>query len=194
MKCKHTFKTVNSVSYRAHTRGSKKFRSGFEEADSHGVKILVARQKQCSKCNKKRTTIEISKTQFDSIIEYLPFKLESEPANGLTDVENKVRKYLIRVSKGKIETRHVKKAMYKEVWNQIYPTREFGRGNTNEVVEWIVAISNFDASKGRPPLNSLVVRGDTGMPGVSWNGWKEEFNAPYGNVEDAQQACWKFNW
>ncbi len=190
MQCKHKFITINSVSLQAHRRGSKKFKSGFEEAGLYGIKILVARQKQCSKCKKKQTTIEISKSQFDSIIESLPSKLESELVTGLTKVEKKVREYLIRVSKGEIDTRHPNKAMYKEVWDHIYPNRKFGRGNTNEVVGWIVAISNFDLANRRPPLNSLVVRGDTGMPGDSWNGWMEEFNSPFKNVEKAQQACW----
>ena len=145
MPCKHKYKTVNTVSRHAHKEGSKKFKSGFEEGDANGIKILVARQQQCLKCEKKRTTIEISKSQLDDIISNLPSGLAIEENNSeLTNLENRVRKYLIDVSKGKIETRHDNKAMYKEVWNQFYPARQFGRGNTNEVVEWIVHISNYD--------------------------------------------------
>jgi len=195
MPCQHKFKTVNTVSRRAYKSGSTKFRSEFKAADSFGIKILVARRQQCLKCKKKRTTVEISKMQLDTIFPKLSSKLKMEPdGTALSDVEKKVRKYLIKISKGKSNPRHKNKAMYKEVWNSVYPSRKFGRGNTNEVVEWIVNISNFDMKHGRPPLNSLVVRGDTGMPGNSWNGWKEAFNAPFNNAEEAQQACWNFKW
>jgi len=193
MLCTHKYKTVNTISRRAHKEGSKKYKSGFEEADAIGIRILVARQQQCIKCQKKRTTIEISKTQFESIIEKLPSKIPNESNDEvLTKAENKVRTYLIKVSKGLVKTRHKNKAMYKEVWNLIYPARQFGRGNTNEVVEWIVNISNFDTDNGNPPLNSLVVRGDTGMPGGSWDEWKEYSNAPFKNAEEAQLACWDY--
>lgn len=193
MPCSHKYKTVNTVSRHAYKEGSNKFRSGFEEADALGIRILVARQQQCLKCSKKRTTIEISKAQFNNIVEKLPSKISSETSNGvLSKTENKLRKYLIKVSKGQVETRHNNKAMYKEVWNYIYPARQFGRGNTNEVVEWIVNISNYDTENSRPPLNSLVVRGDTGMPGGSWDEWKDYSSTPYKNAKEAQNACWKY--
>lgn len=193
MLCAHKFKTINTVSRRAHKEGSNKFRSGFEEADAIGIKILVARRQQCSKCDKKRTTIEILKTQFNSIIEKLPSKIPNETNDGmLSKIEGKIRRYLIKVSKGQIKTRHKNKAMYKEVWNYIYPARQFGRGNTNEVVEWIVNISNFDTDNDKPPLNSIVVRCDTGMPGSSWDEWRKHSNTPFKNAEEAQLACWEF--
>ena len=184
MLCKHKYKTINTVSRRTHKEGSKKFKSGFLEAENHGIKILVARQQQCLKCGKKRTTIEISKSQFDNIISSLPSGLKTEESeNQLTTVENKVRDFLINVSKGLVDTRHEKKTMYKEVWNYIYPSRQFGRGNTNEVVDWIVNISDFDTDNLRPPLNSLVVRGDTGMPGNSWGEWRRYSSTKYKTVE-----------
>ena len=195
MKCKHKWKTVNTISREAHLNGSTKFKSGFEEADLHGVRILVARQKQCTACGKKRSTVEISKVQLDAIYNQLSSVLDKDTEDSrLSAVEDKVRKYLIKVSKGKVETRHNKKAMYKEVWLNIYPSRPFGRGNTNEVVEWIVNISNFDTSNGRPPLNSLVVRGDTGMPGDSWVAWRNNSGSPYKNktMESAQEECWSY--
>ncbi len=193
MSCAHKFKTINTVSRRAHKDGSNKFRSGFEEAYLIGIKILVARQQQCVKCDKKRTTIEISKTQFNNIIEKLSSNISSETNDGLlSKVEKKVRTYLIEVSQGQIKTRHEKKAMYKEVWLKIYPKRPFGRGNTNEVVEWIVNISNLDTKNGKPPLNSIVVRGDTGLPGVSWTEWEKDSDTPYRDVQEAQEACWGY--
>jgi len=193
MACKHIWKTVNTISRKAHLAGSKKFKSGFDEADAYDIKILSARQKQCVECSKKRTTVEISKTQLDSIYNHLSRPIGKEGREeGLSNIENKVRKFLIKVSKGKVQTRHERKAMYKEVWLHIYPSRPFGRGNTNEVVDWIVNISDFDTSNDLPPLNSLVVRGDTGMPGDSWVEWKKHSNSLYKNVEAAQIACWDF--
>ncbi|POZ53182.1 hypothetical protein [Methylovulum psychrotolerans] len=195
MKCKHKFKTINTISQKTHKEGSKKFKSGFEEANSYGIKILVARQQQCLECGEKRTTVEISKRQLDSIYAGLSKILEDEQIDSvLSDTEINVRNFLIQTSKGETKTRHEKKAMYKEVWLTVYPLRRFGRGNTNEVVEWIVNISNFDTDNGRPPLNSLVVRGDTGMPGESWVVWKNDSDTPYTTVEEAQQACWSYEW
>jgi hypothetical protein len=192
-KCKHKFKTVNTVSRKAYREGSKKFKSGFDEANSYGIKILVARQQQCLECGTKRTTVEISKSQLDSIFSQLPTKLEDEDTDSdLSKTEIRVRDYLIRVSKGEIETRHGRKAMYKEVWNEVYPSRPFGRGNTNEVVEWIVNVSNFDTTNARPPLNSLVIRGDTGMPGYLWETWRKHSDTPYRTAEEAQHACWHY--
>ncbi|MDO9177448.1 MAG: hypothetical protein Q7U16_03820 [Agitococcus sp.] len=193
-ECEHKYQTLNTISHRAHQEGSKKFKSGFEEAAANGIKILVARQQQCAECGKKRTTIEISKNQFDNILALLERDPEPDVEDDLSKTEIKVRKYLIRVLEGKEDTRHEGLAMYKEVWNHIYPTRPFGRGNTNEVVDWIVNISNFDTSgKGggiKPPLNSIVVRGDTKEPGVSWELWRVNTSA-YKNktLEEAQQEC-----
>jgi hypothetical protein len=191
MTCKHIWKTVNTIPRKAHLGGSKKFKSGFEEADEHGIKILTVRQKQCSECGKKRTTVEISKAQLDAIYNSLSGEIKENLESELSTVESKVRKYLINVSKGKVQTRHERKAMYKEVWLYIYPARPFGRGNTNEVVEWIVNISDYDTNNDRPPLNSLVVRGDTGMPGNSWDEWKKYSTSTYGTADVAQNACWR---
>jgi len=195
MLCKHKFKTVNTVSRHAYKSGSTKFKSGFKAADSFGIKILVARRQQCLKCSKKRTTVEISKIQLDTICAELTSNLVIKSDDtALSGVEKKVRKYLIRISKGQVKSRHKNKAMYKEVWNFVYPSREFGRGNTNEVVEWIVNISNFDTKHGRPPLNSLVIRGDTGMPGASWEEWRKHSYTIFTDAGDAQQGCWNFEW
>lgn len=191
MKCTHKWKTINTISRKAHKEGSKKFKSGFEEADSYGIKILVARQKQCIECGVKRSTVEISKNQLKQIYSQLDQRVESDnERDKLSIIETKVRAYLINVSKGRIETRHYRKAMYKEVWLHIYPSLTFGRGNTNEVVEWIVNISDYDKAKNRPPLNSLVVRGDTGMPGQSWEEWRINSKTSYKTIDEAQQACW----
>lgn len=192
MACEHIWKTVNTISRKAHLGGSKKFKSGFEEAEEHGIKILTARQKKCLECGKKRTTVEISKAQLDAIYNGLSGAITENVESELSIVENKARKFLIEVSKGNIQTRHERKAMYKEVWLHIYPTRPFGRGNTNEVVEWIVNISDFDTSNDRPPLNSLVVRGDTGMPGDSWDEWQSNSGSPYETASAAQNACWSY--
>ena len=110
----------------------------------------------------------------------------------LSETELKVRKFLISVSKGrKRNTRHSKRATYKEVWNRIYPEREFGQGNTKEIVNWIVKISNYDTENGRLPLNSLVVRQDTGEPGDGWEDWQNNSSTKYRTLEAAQDACWE---
>ena len=113
----------------------------------------------------------------------------------LLTVENQVRNYLIDVSRGKYpKNRHDNLATYKETWKVIYPSKVFGRGNANEVVDWIVNISNVDLKNDAPPLNSLVVRGDTKKPGVSWETWRDQSGTKFKNVEDAQNACWKHSW
>ena len=192
MKCTHKWKTVNTVSRKAHQEGSKKFKSGFEQADSFGLKILSARRKECLYCGIKKTTVEISQSQMCKIYAQLDQRVDELGTDYLSEIEIEVRNYLISVSKGIIENRHSSKAMYKEVWNLIYPSRRFGRGNTNEVVDWIVNISDFDISLGRPPLNSIVVRGDTGMPGTNWDEWKKYSDTKYKNAEEAQEACWTY--
>jgi hypothetical protein len=195
MKCKHKlgFKTINTISQKAHREGSTKFKSGFEEASLYGIKILVARQKECLECGEKRETVEISKRQLDKIYKQLSNNLEDEQDDSiLSETELNVRNFLIKVCKGEVETRHERKAMYKEVWLNINPSRPFGRGNTDEVVGWVVNISNFDNDNSRPPLNSLVVRGDTKMPSEGWEEWRINSNTKYETVEEAQQACWDY--
>ncbi len=112
----------------------------------------------------------------------------------LSEKEIKVKEILIDVAKGKIKTHHPKKIAYKELWLKIYPEKVWGQKYANEVVEWIVNISNTDVINNLPPLNSIVVRKDTGQPGEGWNEWLHENKKAtrlYRTVNRAQKACWK---
>ncbi len=53
-------------------------------------------------------------------------------------------------------------------------------------------ISDYDTAFGRPPLNALVVRGDTGEPGDSWEVWRKGSDSPYKTLKEAWKACWEF--
>jgi len=111
----------------------------------------------------------------------------------LTELEREVRKTLIKVCRGEIRTTHRRKINYKAVWEKHSPSRgKWGRGHTPEVVEWIVNISNYDIERGRPPLNSLVVRVDTGQPGKDWHLWHKGAGSPYESLAHAQAACWSY--
>lgn len=111
----------------------------------------------------------------------------------LTDVECAVRQTLIKVCRGEEQTVHRRKINYKSLWEKHSPSgSNWGRGNTSEVVTWIVNISNHDIKHGRPPLNSLVVRVDTGQPGEDWDSWHKEAGSPYESLAHAQAACWVY--
>ena len=113
----------------------------------------------------------------------------------LTDVnniENKVRKVLIKVARGNMNTYYFRKITYKELWLTQYPTRDFGQGNTKEVVNWIVNISDVDIKNKLPPLNALVVRKDTSEPGDNWASWHKSIGCPFESLSHAQSACWAY--
>ncbi|MCG8564015.1 MAG: hypothetical protein MI747_02935 [Desulfobacterales bacterium] len=110
----------------------------------------------------------------------------------LTQVEQDVRDILIKVARGIFTTHHYRKITYKELWLSQYPNQTWGRGNTAEVVDWIVNISDQDTAKGLPPLNSIVVRKDTGEPGDSWDGWHRNAGSPFESQGHAQAACWAY--
>ncbi len=110
----------------------------------------------------------------------------------LTNVERAVRKTLIKVCGGEEQTKHRRKINYKALWEKhSAPDRVWGRGNTPEVVSWIVNISNYDVEHGRPPLNSLVVRLGTGQPGKKWDSWHKEAGSPSESLAHAQAAGWR---
>lgn len=111
----------------------------------------------------------------------------------LTSVERAVRKTLIQVCRGEQTTHHSRKITYKELWERHSTLGKiWGRGCTPVVVRWIVNLSKYDISAGRPPLNALVVRRDTGQPGASWEQWHKSVGAPYKTLACAQEACWSY--
>ena len=110
----------------------------------------------------------------------------------LTQMEINVRKILIEVARGNHSTYHYRKITYKELWLTQYPARTWGRGNTSEVVGWIVNISNQDTDNGLPPLNSIVVRKDTSEPGKDWVTWHKSVGSPFESQGHAQAACWAY--
>jgi len=108
----------------------------------------------------------------------------------LSQTEKAVRKTLITVCRGEKKTVHCKKITYKELWeNHSESGNNWGQGCTPEVVKWIVNISNYDIRQGRPPLNSLVVRKDTGQPGKDWENWHKSTGSLYESLAHAQAAC-----
>ena len=104
----------------------------------------------------------------------------------------KVRGILVGVARGEVDTHHYRKIGYKELWLLIYPDGSWGQAYTKEVVDWIVDISDVDVEKGLPPLNSLVVRQDSGQPGVDWEAWHKEAGSPFESLSHAQAACWAY--
>lgn len=110
----------------------------------------------------------------------------------LSQTEINVREVLIEVARGERSTFHYREITYKELWLTQYPGKKWGRGNTSEVVEWIVNISNQDTGKGLPPLNSIVVRKDTKEPGKDWGTWHKSVGSPFESQGHAQAACWAY--
>ena len=109
----------------------------------------------------------------------------------LTKLERAVRKTLIKVCRGEVQTAHRRRINYKALWEK-HSRDKWGQGQTPKVVNWIVPISNYDVEHGRPPLNSLVVRIDTGQPGDDWHDWNKGAGSPYKSLEHAQAACWAY--
>ncbi|OLQ83784.1 hypothetical protein BIT28_20165 [Photobacterium proteolyticum] len=110
----------------------------------------------------------------------------------VSKVEKKVRKTLIKVARGELNTYYFRKITYKELWLTQYPGGAWGQGHTPEVVEWIVNISNADTDNGLPPLNALVVRKDTSEPGKDWKSWHKSVGSPFESQDHAQAACWAY--
>ncbi len=198
-KCQHLkLKTLNTVSWKAHKEGSPKFRGGFEEAERRGIRIRAARRKQCVKCGERITTVELSEDNYYRLLN--PFDLQEQRLDqlsvnmGLSHTENLVKDYLIDVARKEVPTRYNGLATYKEVWNRVYPNRPWGRGNTQMVVEWVNAVSDWALDKGLPPLGALVVRVDTKKPGSYWVHWlnsNREAKRRYSDIQKAQQRCWE---
>jgi hypothetical protein len=109
----------------------------------------------------------------------------------LTRKEKDVRNTLIVVCRGKRQTRFPRKINYKHLWEIHGDKRPWARAFTRQIVDWVIRISDHDIAKGLPPLNALVVRADTGMPGDNWYAWNKRTKARYKSVVDAQKACWK---
>lgn len=111
----------------------------------------------------------------------------------LSQTEESVRKTLIKVCRGKEKTTHHRKITYKELWEKHNSSGgSWGQGCTSKVVDWIVNISYYDVRAGLPPLNSIVVRKDTGEPGEDWEEWHKSEGSPYGSLAHAQTACWAY--
>jgi hypothetical protein len=111
----------------------------------------------------------------------------------LSQTEKAVRETLIKVCRGDEKAIHRRKTTYKGLWEKHNSSGgSWGRGCTSEVVSWIVKISDDDIDKGRPPLNSIVVRKDTGQPGEDWEDWHKSAGSPYESLAHAQAACWVY--
>ncbi len=111
----------------------------------------------------------------------------------LSAVEEEVKASLIQVCRGEIKTTHRRKITYKEIWEKHHSGNgKWGRGYTPEVVRWIVNISDYYVKQGYPPLNSIVVRQDTGEPGQNWDDWHKSAGSPYESLAHAQAACWAY--
>jgi hypothetical protein len=114
----------------------------------------------------------------------------------LSQTEVRVRKILVEVANGKLETRWARTVTYKELWERISRTK-WGQGRVPEIVRMVLNISEYELRHGRPPLNELVVRRDRGISGDEWSGTKRSLErrgvvVPYLSHEDAQWACWTY--
>lgn len=70
-------------------------------------------------------------------------------------------------------------------------------GKAHKMVPMILNISEYELRKGRPPLNELVVRGDTGEPGEEWKVIRRALESrgvlvPYSSHGEAQEACRRY--
>ncbi len=111
----------------------------------------------------------------------------------LSGTEEAARKTLIKVCRGEEKTFHRRKITYKELWEKHSESDgSWSQGCTPEVVGWIINISDYDVGQGRPPLNSIVVRIDTGQPGENWEDWHKSAGSPYASLAHAQAACWVY--
>ena len=115
----------------------------------------------------------------------------------LTYQERKARALLIRVAKGLVNTHKIGLISYKEFWRAI-DRRSWGRARKDEIVKIVSNISTCELRNARPPLNELVVRKDSHLPGEPWENIKQYHeerygvDVPYTSHRDAQEACWKF--
>jgi hypothetical protein len=183
--CSHQWKTTDTVAIKAHLNGEKKFRSSFEKASEADVNLHAVRRKVCANCGVKKTTVELDWEDFRPLL----------PSDDL----KKVRQLLIKIALGKEkDSKYPKRITYKELWEKIHPETpwlpENFRKFTRIVVDWLVDIANQNLENGEPPLNSLVVRSDTGMPGDDWKNWAEAEGCQYKTADEAQNACWCYRW
>jgi len=181
----HQWKTTDTVARKAYLKGEKKFRSGFEKASEARINLIAARRKVCDKCGETKTTVELD---WEELRPLLP-----------SDDIGKVHQILIKVAMGKEKKiKYSKRITYKELWEKIHPETPWIPKNfrklTGVVVDWIVDISNDNIEKNEPPLNSLVVRSDTGMPGYDWTLWAKSKASIYKTAKKAQEACWEYKW
>lgn len=115
----------------------------------------------------------------------------------LDGVETKVRRKLIAVAQGELDTHKSGYISYKELWRTI-TRKSWNQSRARKIVSWITRVSAFDLQNGRPPLNELVVRINEFVPTEPWSSikayLKSQFGvvAPYGSHEEAQEACWKY--
>lgn len=115
----------------------------------------------------------------------------------LSKQEEKVREILVRTAKGKTKTHRLGLISYSELWERV-SKKPWGRGCKSQVVNWISKISTYELLHGRPPLNEVVVKKSTGLPGEPWlpikrhHEKKLKINLPYKSHEEAQGACWQY--
>ena len=115
----------------------------------------------------------------------------------LTNPEKKAKELLVKVAKGLVNTHKSGLISYKEFWKAI-DRRPWGRARKNEIVSIVSNISTYELQNKRPPLNELVVRKDSHVPGEPWENIKQYHeehygvDVPYSSHREAQEACWKF--
>jgi hypothetical protein len=115
----------------------------------------------------------------------------------LSNEEGKIRAILIRTAQGSIKTHRPGLISYSELWGRA-SSKPWGRGRKSQIVDWISHISTYELSQGRPPLNELVVRKGTDLPGEPWSNIKRyhkkrlKIDLPFKSHEEAQEACWQY--
>ena len=115
----------------------------------------------------------------------------------LTKQEKKARELLVKVAKGFVNTHRTGLISYKEFWTAI-DRSQWGRARIHEIVDIVSHISTYELQNERPPLNELVVRIDSHVPGEPWENIKQHHeehygvDVPYTSHREAQEACGKF--
>jgi hypothetical protein len=115
----------------------------------------------------------------------------------LNELEKKIRKTLIKVAKGQISTEKPGLISYKELW-ATFSKKKFGMGNAKVIVNYITKISGYELLNERPPLNELVIKKATSVPGEHFESIKAYLidsygvDIPYSTHKEAQEDCWRY--
>ena len=196
MPCTHKWKTVGKVTQEDHDLGNPKFSKGFEtynalENPISGEKLVViaVRRRQCTLCQERSTTVEMDH-----------FELKVHLPNHNHSLFGRTKVILIDVAKGTthLQLTYGNRISYMELYEAL--GAPFGAWSpsirikaTRFIEEIVIEISDANIANGEPPLNAIVVRKDTGLPGPGWNDWAKR-NVYKKTPQQAQNEVFNHPW